>query len=465
MLGMLLPGAAGGALMTVGLIGPMLGALINPATILIGLIAGGVYAWTQWSDSGRDALQGVTAFFSPLIDSAKITVGGIANAFKAGDLSLAASIAVAGIRVAFLQGMQQLVAILPTALGPLGEYLAQFAVLLSQGRWSELGGLAMAGLTTAWQTGLAGLRSLWADWTKGVVSVMSAMVRTIADLWTGAVRGISTKMLSAAASNPIMGAAMAPVLGVNMYAERQKSEAMEPQRRANMTAALTESITTARAALGGDQAARQQMEAAGFNTAGMSGEEINQKLTAAIDQWSLELAALGGPMPDFLAGARDSVDQSLAETNAKIDAALDAWTETAVQGQAGAATDWNAQAAAALEEFRAAAPQGGEGLAEALEAARADLAGLGAQAGQAAAAAAAGQEAGLGDLAAAGTGAGPKVGGTFSAWALGGQFGGGNVAQQQLNEAKRQTRIMQRQQEELAMMRAENKGFQRKYGA
>lgn len=445
MLGAMLPGMAGGIATTVSgvaMLAPLLLGLLNPATLLIGLLAGGVYAWTRWSGSGRNALQSVLGFFAPLLETAKATWGGVVDAFKAGNLALAGQIALAGLKVVFLQGLQQITALFPAALGPLGEWLAKMGSQLAGGRWSELGATAMAGLRAAFDAGVAGLRMLWGNLTAGMVRALSAAARAIADVWSGTVAGIASSILELASSNSAMGKLLAPVLGVDMHAERQRAETMEPQRRANMTQALTANIDTARRGLAG-QATEQEL--AGMNVhAGMSPDEVREHLQRALRTWEGELAALGGPMPDFLAGARDSVDQSLAQANQRIDEALNAWTDTAEAQAAETATAARTDLAAAMDALAGTAAGGTDDLtntmADAQRQLQEGLAQASAERAAAEAKAKAGQDAGADDL-------DGRSFATFSSVALAQQIGGGNTAAEQLAEQRKSRELLARANE------------------
>lgn len=427
-----------------------LGVLTSPVTLIVAAMAGGVYAWTRFSASGQAALAGLARFFGPLLATAKQTLGGISDAFRAGNLQLAAQIAVAGLKSVLLGGLQQILALLPDALGPLGDWLAKMASQLAAGRWSELGQTAMAGLRFAWQAGIAGLRSLWGSFTRGVVSLMATAARMVAEIWTKAVTGIANGILKLASSNAAMGKMLAPVLGVNMFEQRQKSEAMEPARRAALESNLKDTI-------GKWQTELQQPITA----------ERRAQLDTAIRQAEAELAALGGPMPDFLAGARQSVDASLTEANQRIDGALKAWTDTADAQAAETQAAAQTALAGAMSGLAGVGTGGAAELADSLADARRQLASGVAQAAteQAAAAAKAkaGRNAGVDQElpVAAATATGSKIAGTFSGWAAGQQFGGASIQAQQLAEVKRGNQILH----EMNRIHLETQNMMRRLGA
>jgi len=435
-IGVALLGIAGalqlGSFLLSGLAGAA-GLLLSPWTLLIAAVAGGVYAWTRFSASGKAALGSLRGFFGPLLTTARGTIQGIVDAFKAGNLQLAAQIALAGLKTVFLTGLQQLVTLFPTALGPLGDWLAKMGAELAAGRWAELGQTAMAGLRAAFDAGLAGLRLLWGTFTRGIVSALATAAKSVAEIWTKAVSGIANGLLELASSSKAAGTLLAPILGVNMYEEKQRYEKTNDARaRGYRTANLAHTIAESEKKLRTTLSNQERM-----------------KLQAAIEQWKSELAAVDSPAPDFLAGARDSVDRSLTDANANIDAALNSWTETANAQAAESQAAAQQQLANAMAGLTPAGAGGGAALAAGLTDAQRELqAGLTQAAAERAAAEAkakAGQKEAVEELAPVAAGGGPKIAGTFSAWAIGQQFGPADtVAIKQLAEQKRMVTISQR---------------------
>lgn len=105
-------GAIANALFAVSLLwgfaATVLAFIISPLGIVVITIAAvsaaqltGIAMWARYTESGRAAVKSMMEFLAPLLAFAKEVFGGIADAFMAGDLQLAARIAWAGVLVAF----------------------------------------------------------------------------------------------------------------------------------------------------------------------------------------------------------------------------------------------------------------------------------------------------------------------------------------------------------------------------
>lgn len=104
-------GAAAGVAATVlTTIGAVIGAIVSPiGLVTIGLAAAAV-AFFRFTETGRAAVTSLMEFLGPVIETVRTTIGGIADALMAGDLTLAANIAMAGVRIAFEAGKLQILA-------------------------------------------------------------------------------------------------------------------------------------------------------------------------------------------------------------------------------------------------------------------------------------------------------------------------------------------------------------------
>jgi hypothetical protein len=88
---------------------PLGGTLVAVAAISAGLVYG-VIQWAKYTESGRQAVAIVSTEFGKLLETAKTTMGGIWDAITGGDLALAGQIAMAGLRVAWQAGLNNLMA-------------------------------------------------------------------------------------------------------------------------------------------------------------------------------------------------------------------------------------------------------------------------------------------------------------------------------------------------------------------
>jgi TP901 family phage tail tape measure protein len=186
------------------MIGSSMTALINPATLMIAAVAGGVYLWTQYSAEGKAALATVTEAFAPLIQTAQQTFAGIAAAVQAGNLALAGKIAIAGLKLALVDGMMGL-----------GQLIT--------GHWNqvtdEVGGEMGEGMLSPWARTMETMGAIWDQWAVGVVKTFTNAARQVIDVWKNTVEGIANSLLDVAAGGGLMGKAMSLILGVDVEAE------------------------------------------------------------------------------------------------------------------------------------------------------------------------------------------------------------------------------------------------------
>lgn len=96
--------AAAGFATLLSLIASVLAAILSP----VGLLVAGLAALTYWfftsTESGRNMANDLMAYFGALVQVAKDTFSGIADALMAGDIQLAADILWAGLKLAWLKG-------------------------------------------------------------------------------------------------------------------------------------------------------------------------------------------------------------------------------------------------------------------------------------------------------------------------------------------------------------------------
>jgi hypothetical protein len=99
---------AGGLASGLAVVGTAIGFLLSPLGLVIAGLTGGIAAWLAWTESGRNAITVVSDLFGSLWETFSQTLGGIMAALTSGDLSLAAGIAIEGVRLAFHQGFAAL---------------------------------------------------------------------------------------------------------------------------------------------------------------------------------------------------------------------------------------------------------------------------------------------------------------------------------------------------------------------
>jgi len=212
-------GAAFGVVMSViGAIGSILMSLASPIGILAVALVAGAYAWTQFTQSGQEAVSGLMGFvnetFGGMLTSVTDTMGGIADAIKSGDLMLAGQIAMVGLRLVFTQALEGIHSLFGDTLGTMAGQLldGDFA-----GAWSVLGSSILDSVATM---------------TAGVVGLFTSAANAVANKWADTVNQISDYILESASQGGMMGWALEQVSGVNMQEEVARGQRIEAQRRA-----------------------------------------------------------------------------------------------------------------------------------------------------------------------------------------------------------------------------------------
>lgn len=84
-----------------GILAGIVGFIGTPFGAFVALLVGSVAAWAHFTKSGQTAVQHIADLFGDLLDIARETFAGIADALAAGDLKLAAEVAIAGINLAW----------------------------------------------------------------------------------------------------------------------------------------------------------------------------------------------------------------------------------------------------------------------------------------------------------------------------------------------------------------------------
>lgn len=141
---------------------PFFTAIASPAGVAAAAVAGLGIAIMTMSKSGRQAIAWLVDYFHDLKEIAGTTLGGIQDAFSAGDLGLAITVMMAGGEVALREG-----------IAPFYE------------AWSEL----RLYLSSVLADATASLRSIWVDfatwWWQNFPNLTSGIAKIWAQLWGG----------------------------------------------------------------------------------------------------------------------------------------------------------------------------------------------------------------------------------------------------------------------------------------
>jgi hypothetical protein len=160
-----------------GAVGAVLGALLTPVGLIgVALVAGAV-AWARFTQSGQMAVStlvgSVTSLFGKLRKTVGDTMGGIVTAIQAGDLALAGQIAMVGLRLVFMQGLEAITDLFGETIGGI------------------IGKLANGDLLGAWNAVGSAMLNTWAQIAKSIVNIFTTAMRAIDEALEGRITKIS----------------------------------------------------------------------------------------------------------------------------------------------------------------------------------------------------------------------------------------------------------------------------------
>jgi len=221
-----------------GVLATIISVVTSPLGILVAAIAGGAAAWFAFSESGKQAWTSLRTTVMPIIETLKAAFGGIKDAILAGEWKLAGKIAMAGLKLAILQGLSKIVSAFP------GTFKAIAGIT----------GMALDGLVKMFGEAITLLQGQWNAWGKHVLNTVVAVAGAVMGTWQKAVAGMANWMLETSAKGGVMGKAMSKVLGVDMGEEQSKAELAEREgRKARLPVfEKTEQVLEQRIAAGGD---------------------------------------------------------------------------------------------------------------------------------------------------------------------------------------------------------------------
>jgi tape measure domain-containing protein len=175
--------------------------VFSPLGVFVGLIAAaGVSVW-HFRSTIASSIAPMLSVFQPLIDVTKEfykifsdTFKGISDALQSGDLSTAAAIAMAGLQTAFRTGVDVIADLIASLIG--GTGFGAVAQSLMSGQWALAASIAMAsvklevikaweGIKAIWHTAVWELGSIWDDMVLGMKSVFRSTMEGIAGLVGG----------------------------------------------------------------------------------------------------------------------------------------------------------------------------------------------------------------------------------------------------------------------------------------
>lgn len=160
-----------------GAVGAGIALILSPIGLLGVALAAGVIAWARFTQSGQNAVGTLVSSATTLFDNLRQTVtdtfGGIVEAIRAGDLSLAGQIAMVGLRLVFAQGLESIRGLFGDTIGALVAQILSGDLL---GAWRTLGSTMLA---------------TWAGIGKSIVNIFTEVMRSIDTALDGRISKIS----------------------------------------------------------------------------------------------------------------------------------------------------------------------------------------------------------------------------------------------------------------------------------
>jgi len=206
---------AGALAAMMGIVTTVVSAVLSPIGMLSAALIAGVYAWARFTKGGQSAVTGLSTIigetFGAISTTVRETLGGIVAAIQAGDLTLAGQIAMIGLRLVMMQGLEAIHSLFGEAWGTLASQLmsGDFA-----GAWSTFGSMIL--------DTMAGVAS-------GMVSLFSNAANAVMAKWQQTVNKISDYILESASQGGVMGWALEQISGVNMQEEAARAARLNAQ--------------------------------------------------------------------------------------------------------------------------------------------------------------------------------------------------------------------------------------------
>jgi len=148
-----------------GAVSAVLGALLTPVGLIVVALVAGAIAWARFTESGKIAVStlvnSAVGLFNNLRKTITDTMGGIVTAIQAGDLALAGQIAMIGLRLVFMQGLEAITGLFGETIGGIIAKIASGDLL---GAWNTLGSTML---------------DSWAQVAKSIVNIFTAAMRSI----------------------------------------------------------------------------------------------------------------------------------------------------------------------------------------------------------------------------------------------------------------------------------------------
>jgi len=281
----------------VGVIGSVLGALLSPIGLVAAALVGLGYLFATQTDAGKRMTDELKAGFVSLAETAKTAWGGIVDAIQAGDLGLAARIALAAVNVEWAK-----------------------AVLWWTEKWNAFKGIFVDG----WHDAVAGLKLMFWDFTAWIARTFSAAIEKLvkATAWVAEKVGLDDLARNLRENFDFSDE------NINRNRDRIKNQILDDRQRRQRDA----------------DAARRQSEAEARDDL----ERAARELREAVEEAARKRAGLGERVPPKAKqGSLSSLDEVL-DLSKKIDV-QGTFNALAVRGLGGETA--NARTARAVDQI------------------------------------------------------------------------------------------------------------------
>ncbi len=206
----------------IGVVVSAIALMFSPAALVVVLIAGIAGALLQATGSmdafvagGMGLFSSLGSLFSQLKTTAMDTFSGIRDAIGSGDMALAGKIAIAGLKLAFAQGLQ---AISDMIGGTIGGAFSKITAQILGGDFSG-----------AWNTAVLGMSAIWESWSAGVVNTFIGVASKIINVWKTTVDMITNYLLQKAGEGGVFGSFLEQFSGVNVKEEMERKKRLDAE--------------------------------------------------------------------------------------------------------------------------------------------------------------------------------------------------------------------------------------------
>jgi hypothetical protein len=295
----------------IGFVGSVLGAVATPIGLVAAALVGLGYLFVTETDAGKRMTDELKAGFVSFADTAKTAWGGIVDAVRAGDLALAAKVALAAVTLEWAK-----------------------AVLWWTEKWNAFKGVFVDG----WHDAVAGLKLMFWDFTAWIARTFSAAIEKLvqATAWVADQVGLDDLAKNLRENFDFSDA------NINRNRDRIKTEILDDRQRRQREA----------------DAARRADAAGAMDDVRKAADDLR----AAVDEAARKRAALGEKVAPKARGSMSSLDDVI-DLSKKVDL-QGTFNALAVRGLGG--ETMNARAARAVDQINdnvkklaAAAVQGG----------------------------------------------------------------------------------------------------------